>query len=84
MPSEQSQSPRTETPRTLEQFAEKSSNKRPLDELPDEVLEQVREGYRGGLGAVLITRWLAQELGYGWVTVSRVEKYISRHGLIRD
>lgn len=84
MPSEQSQSPRTEPPRSLEQFAVGTSNKRPLDELPDDVLQQVQAGYRSGIGAVLITRWLSQELGYDWVTVSRVEKYIERHGLTRD
>lgn len=84
MPSEQSQSPRTDAPNTLEQFAEKSTNKRPLDELPDEVLDQVRAGYRSGIGAVLIGKWLSQELGYDWVTTSRVERYIERHGLTRD
>lgn len=84
MLSEQSQSPRTETPRSLEQYAEKSLTKRPLDELPEDVLQQVNDGYRSGLGVIIIARWLTQELGYTWVTASRVERYIARHGLTRD
>lgn len=78
---ESPQSP--DTPRGLNDWIEGKTYRRPLDELPDELLAQVRAGYRSGIGVVLITRWLRDEMGIDWATESRVVRYLQREGVER-
>lgn len=59
----------------------------PLEEIinnDSKLLAEIDAGYRSGIGAELIAKWLKDEHGIMQATRSRVESYINRKGLTRD